>query len=114
MTPPPRAYRSRRLLGFACIAAAIVLPLVWAVANFAADPEFSMSDAEAVYDYTVAHTQLTPEQTKVLSDGVRHAHGGTHASGYLVRWLPWCLPLLLLISGTGHLSGGGRDEGGRA
>lgn len=106
MTPPPRARRSRRLLGIVCIAGALLIPLGWAVARVATDPQFSMSDAEAVYDYTVAHTRLSAEQTTVLNDAVIYAHGNSH----LVRFLP----ILLLISGVMHLKADERSEDAKA
>ena len=86
-------------MGFVCIAGAILIPIVWIAAVFSTDPEFSMSDAEAVYAYTVRHTKLSTEQASVLNDAVIYAHGSSH----IVRFLPWCMPLVLIVSGIVHL-----------
>lgn len=102
--------RLSRVVGFLCLTAGIVLPIVWIAAVIVTDPEFSMSDAEAVYDYVVSHTTLTADQTKILNDGVIYAHGNSS----VVSFLPWLFPIILLISAFQHLTvgfrGGEKDE----
>ena len=86
-------------MGVVCIVGAILIPIAWMAAVISTDPEFTMSDAEAVFAYTMRHTKLSAEQENVLNDAVIYAHGSSH----IVRFLPWCLPLVLFVSGIVHL-----------